>query len=113
MEQIQILENIKNGVQYTIRFKFIIPVPVEFAPVENKDEVLNSWKIKYPAIDSLVDDHIIFLDSAQVNYTDSVEEIKTMLSEKFQYFKTVLTAIPIVAADEMIGEPFEPINLNP
>jgi len=109
MELIEIIENIKNGVQYTIRFKFTVPIPVEFDAVPNKEEVLNSWKVKYPAIDSMIDGHIIFIDSEKVDYESTELQIKEMLSGKFQYFKAVLAAIPIVAGDSLIGQSFEPI----
>mgnify|MGYP003504562847 CR=1 FL=1 len=47
MNKITILENVKNESNYTIRLEFAIPIPASLQALENKVEILNSFKTKY------------------------------------------------------------------
>lgn len=109
MGKIEYIENIKNGEGYLNRFKFTIPIPELLSMVDNKEEILNSWKMKYPTIDSLDGEgNIIFIDSYKSPYEQSLEDLKDAINAMYANFETILSQIPIVAGDALIGQSWTP-----
>ena len=88
MNKITILENVKNESNYTIRLEFAIPIPASLQALENKVEILNSFKTKYNSLHGLIEDNVIYRTQSVFENDATEAEIKATIEATYNYFES-------------------------
>ena len=104
MNKITILENVKNESNYTIRLEFAIPIPASLQALENKVQILNSFKTKYNSLYGLLEDNVIYRTQIVFENDATEEEIKTSIEATYNYFESKLNSTTILPCDILIGK---------
>lgn len=107
MNKIKILENVKNETNYIIRLEFAIPIPASLQALENKVEILNSFKTIYSSLHGLLEDNVIYRTQSVFENDATEAEIKATIEATYNYFESKLNSTTILPCDILIGKTWD------
>lgn len=104
---IKILENEKikeDPTKYIMRYKFYIPIPIQFYGIPDKMATLNSFISLYPGLEGLEGNNVTFVLKDTFDFSMTDTSIRQVLNTKYSNYMYGLNNIIITTPDYMNGE---------